>query len=770
MHRLLLLWALLPAVALAQKSLDSLHIMIDAEADSLVPHVYKTFQEAATHFKNGSSVNPMTVYIRPGVYWIDDPDDPTVKVGKDRQVPFGMTVRCPYLHLVGMGNNPQDVVLASQRGQMQGAVGNFTMFDFWVNTLRVENMTMGNYCNVDLVYPLNPQLNRPKRSSAITQAHVGYVHGDSLLANKVRFISRLNLNPLNGAKYSYYENCHFESTDDALNGTAIYHHCDFDFYGQKPFWSTFGRGAMFIDCDFNLKGEPREMYFCKQGGPVTVIDCRYHAPSDTIYIGWTAYPQPWLRCYQHNFTLNGKPYLIGNRQPQNTLQIASLASFSHPSQHFPTVPFLGISQHEATLLTGRDTLRLTCPEPVTWRIPEAYASYVSLCSVSGGCASAISASTAFIPTNTTDETADFCIIATTDDGREAACHVVVKPSILPPPTFKKQPRIVQRKDQLLLNYQLDLQGRRDESRITWYRDNIPVATTYGTPERTYQLTAADDGHQLSATIEPKHQRSVYGAAVSSSSRISSPSRSSRLSRSSRSSRLSSISSLSTDFHTFPCSWQPAVLPGYWTVDGYKPQDTAEFPWSFDANKPMWEYAEGFNGAVGKGLLQAQRGARLMYTPLEGTYDNMSLELWVDPTKTAGQGFGSATGQYMDVCLKFDTQTLTGYGLRIIRTTKYANAVDFLLVRYDHGVTTPISEAVSSTCYRTGCTISLDFTDNQLTARVTTKTPRPANSTLPHEVLLKAIVAPNTFGGVHIQHTGSCGESTTMLHNIKVDWR
>ena len=156
MRRLLLLWVLLPAVALAQ-SLDSLHIMIDAETDSNVPHVYKTFQEAAAHFKNGSSASPMTVYIRPGVYWIDDPDDPTVKVGKDGQVPFGMTVRCAYLHLVGMGKNPQDVVLASQRGQMQGAVGNFTMFDFWVKTLRVENMTLGNYCNVDLVYPLNPQ-------------------------------------------------------------------------------------------------------------------------------------------------------------------------------------------------------------------------------------------------------------------------------------------------------------------------------------------------------------------------------------------------------------------------------------------------------------------------------------------------------------------------------------------------------------------------------------------------------------------------------------
>lgn len=184
---------------------------------------------------------------------------------------------------------------------------------------------------------------------------------------------------------------------------------------------------------------------------------------------------------------------------------------------------------------------------------------------------------------------------------------------------------------------------------------------------------------------------------------------------------------------------------------------------------MWEYAEGFNGAVGMGLLQAQRGARLMYTPLPSTYHDMSLVLQVDPTKTAGQGFGSATGQYMDVCLKFDTRTLTGYGLRIIRTTKHAKAVDFLLVRYDKGVVTPISEAVSSTCYRTGCTVSIDMTGSQLTAHVTTRTPRPADSTLPHEVLLKATVAPNSFGGVHIQHTGSCGESTTMLHHLKIDW-
>jgi hypothetical protein len=124
---------------------------------------------------------------------------------------------------------------------------------------------------------------------------------------------------------------------------------------------------------------------------------------------------------------------------------------------------------------------------------------------------------------------------------------------------------------------------------------------------------------------------------------------------------------------------------------------------------------------------------------------------------------------MDVCLKFDTRTLTGYGLRIIRTKKYANAVDFLLVRYDQGVVTPISDPVSSTCYRTGCSISLHFIDNVLSATVTTATPPPSGSELPHTVMLKAQASTNPYGGVHIQHTGSCGESTTMLHRLKVCW-
>lgn len=745
MRRFLLLWAFVPVLALAQK-LDSLHIMIDAESSFQSPFVYHSFEDAATHFRDG-----ITVFINPGVYWIDDPDDATVRVGKNGREPFGLVIRCKNLHFIGKGERPEDVVLASQRGQMQGAIGNFTMFDFWCDRLEVENLTMGNYCNVDLVYPKNPRFNRKMRSDAITQAHVGYVHGDSLIAKRVRFISRLNLNPLNGAKYSYYEDCHFECTDDALNGTATYRHCNFDLYGQKPFWSTFGKGALFVDCDFNVMGENHEMYFCKQGGPVTLIDCRYHAPSDSIYIGWTAYPQPWLRCYQNNFTLNGEPYLIGSRQPQNTLQPDYIGRIK---DELTEAPFLDISQHEATLLTGRDTLRLSCSEHsdyVCWApsnaITHGYQGYALLQPDNHG-------NVTVIPANYTDEIADFCIIARTRDDREAACHVVIKPSQLPPPAVIK-PRLRIRQNQAILDYSLNTKAEYDDSRITWYRDDIPVATSHVAPEKVYMLHKDDKGHIIKAVLEPKQKRSDYGEPMTFQIKVKNAPKQERL---------------DTDFSKFYCDWQPVIAPGLWTVDGFKPADTAEYPWSFNREKPMWEYGEGFNGAVGMGLLQAQRGARLMYTPAKRAYGNMSLELHVDPTKTAGQGFGSATGQYMDVCLKFDTETLTGYGLRIIRTTKYAKAVDFYLVRYDHGKITPLTEPVSSTCYRTNCTISVHFNEGLLSADVTTETPQPADSALPHEVHLKAKVEGNPFGGIHIQHTGSCGESTTMLHHLEALWQ
>ena len=163
----------------------------------------------------------------------------------------------------------------------------------------------------------------------------------------------------------------------------------------------------------------------------------------------------------------------------------------------------------------------------------------------------------------------------------------------------------------------------------------------------------------------------------------------------------------------------------------------------------------------------------MFTPARKSCGDMAVELVVAPCKQAGQGFGSPTKQYMDVCLKFDTRTLTGYGLRIIRTTKYHNAVDFVLVKYANGVITPISEPVTGICYLPECSIRIDITDGRLTAHVaTTSAMRHVDDPRLHkEISLSADVGDGSHAcGVCIQHTGSGGANATVLTSLEIIWR
>ncbi len=69
-------------------------------------------------------------------------------------------------------------------------------------------------------------------------------------------------------------------------------------------------------------------------------------------------------------------------------------------------------------------------------------------------------------------------------------------------------------------------------------------------------------------------------------------------------------------------------------------------------------------------------------------------MWMPVKNKAGQGFGSATGQYLDLYIKFDTRTLTGYALRIIRTTKYSKMrLILFLMKYENRV----AEAIVNRC-------------------------------------------------------------------------
>jgi hypothetical protein len=165
-------------------------------------------------------------------------------------------------------------------------------------------VTFGNYCNVDLVYPLKSSLNRTKRASAIVQAQLIHCNGDKIVARNTNFISRLNLCPFVGAKRVLFDRCHFESTDDALCGTAIYLNSTLDFYSSKPFYRTIGTGAVFLNCDNTINGRPSAVFY-KGWGQVAVIDSRFTSQQDQ-YWGWQEVVPVSAKNYQYNVTLMAK--------------------------------------------------------------------------------------------------------------------------------------------------------------------------------------------------------------------------------------------------------------------------------------------------------------------------------------------------------------------------------------------------------------------------------------------------------------------------------
>lgn len=783
------------------------------------PYVYNDITKAlsADALKNGTADNPMTVYVAPYVYWIDDPAaTDTVQKTEGYSVPYGMVVNSEYLTIKGLTGNPDNVVLAGNRGQSHASNGNYTMFRFNCSgALTVKNITIGNYCSVDLDYPLMSELNQAKRTETITQAQLADVSGDKMFADNCNFISRLNLDPINGASRSLYNNCHFESTDDALNANAVYVGCDFDFYGNRPLYSSYGTGSTFLGCTFNCKilnveAEPTQ-FFTKEGGTITAVDCVYNSNlSVPISIGWTKTPSTSLKCYQSNIIHNGQSITIGGEGAKETVDMTGKSVLdaykvvSGGKTYYNTYNLLkgsddwdplgvkdvikaagqdtvatqlSITSDVTEIESGKETASIggtvnyfygtnDTTQKITYSVSDEDKAYVKLtdngdgtCKVEG--------------TNNDDAARKVIINASTESGLEAAVGITVKPSKIEAPAFTKAPVITNDgQGSLKVDYSLDLGSREDMSAISWYRctdaegsNKVLVAVTRNdSPEYTYKLTAGDVGYYIMAKVESKNIRSDYGTPVNTVYDKAIGVKDVR------------SKNLSTDFSNFPNTKQSEIKAGFWTVDYNRPADTESFgKWQGADTEEPWVYGVTGNGCVGAGLYQGTQGSRLMYTPVEGTYGDMSLKLVVDPAKTAGQGFGSA-GQYMDVLLKFDTSTLTGYGLRIIRTKASSNAVTFVLVKYDNGAVTEISDEVIASCYVTGCTISLKTEGNKLTAHVETPTEQLADQAAkgyPHVVDLTADIAANSFGGVAIQHTGTTGtggwQNTTMLHNLDITW-
>ncbi len=764
---------------------------------------------------NGGNI---TMYVAPYVYWIDDPDATDDVVCKEGfEVPFGIVVDCKALKIIGLSDNAYDAIIAGNRGQSHGSKGNYTMFYFRVNDLEFRDITFANYCSIDLVYPPMPQLNHEKRTSTITQAQIGMQKGDKLFAKNCNFVSRLNMMPVNGGKRCLYQNCHFESTDDALNGHAVYIDCDFEFYGNRPIYYTEESGPAFLNCTFKGLIIPesieRKQYFTKNSGPLTVMDSSYIRVSEEkadadLGIAWTKYPPASLKCYQSNVLYNDEPVIIAGEGAKETvcmdgkevkraykinvdgndiyntynllcgdddwdpLGVKELAQKANATK-IPTL--LSIEASATEMISGDDVIELNAKAfyyyakecenaDITFYIDKEDESYARLEPTNaGGCK--------LVGINEEDFAKEVIVHANTPQGLEAAVAIIVRPSLKEAPKFTKEPEILVQNGKASLLYEADFEGYEDHSLISWYRCKdavgsgaIEVALTrHDKPLKEYELSKEDVGYYLMASIQTKHIRSreiapvisIYNTPISLD-------------------MVNKAYEIDEDFENMPLTNRTEAIPGFFSLDQHRPVDTLEYAkWGIDENDTAFKYGATGNGSIGEGLYQAVQGARLRYTPVEGEYKDMSLRILADPAKTAGQGFGTA-GQYMDICIKYDADTDSGYGLRILRSGEAANGVKLMLIEQKAGEVKFLTDGRLSSCYHTGLEIIVKLKGNVLSAYAKSSTINPDEAKYEAVVSIATeLEAVNNFGGILIQHTGTPGiggwQNTTMLHNLEIKW-
>lgn len=131
---------------------------------------------------------------------------------------------------------------------------------------------------------------------------------------------------------------------------------------------------------------------------------------------------------------------------------------------------------------------------------------------------------------------------------------------------------------------------------------------------------------------------------------------------------------------------------------------------------------------------------------------------------------------MDFGIKFHTEKLTGYALRVIRVKEASDAVAMALVEYRDGKSRYLTALQMVSCYLTGFCVTVRLEGTTLTATAECDTPQPVcqmEKGYAHELRLRRKY--REIGGWNFSLAygtpGTAGwQNTTMLHSIEVEWK
>ncbi|MFT4172365.1 MAG: InlB B-repeat-containing protein [Rhodocyclaceae bacterium] len=770
---------------------------------------FKTLQELkAANIADGTTVN-----FTPGVYWTDDYKNPAIANTPDLPGLIGISFPQSGLVFKGLTSNADDVRIAGNRGQTMGANGNWNVIGVGTS-FSAYNLTIANYTSVDLVFPRDPSQNLARRTDARVQAQtITVAEGakdalDKMYFENVRFVSFLNV--LNGFQpaRAYFKDSYFQLTDDSIarGDINVFEHCTFDFYGSHPSGSASNTIAALFNSTFNLLNDNPTFWFSKNiGGNWVLVDNVFKGPKEEIR--WENAQRPDVTHFVYNNVYeDGTPVVFDTQNPQATATLSANAL-----QIFKS----GAQYNVYNLLKGKDGWNPSAQQQ-KYESAFKFALAANATTVqSDNAANEVIITPSSAPANAFTfqelsfdyDTALFTPLDNAGDGKlhlraklnatgriidttvkalapnGLVAHIVlhINPETVAAPVVAGTPSITIGQNLAALKIAYDQASFTDASTITWFRGSAPndkavqvAVTTLGEPYKNYQLSAGDVGQYLTAVITPKYE---FSPPAANSIEVTTP-------RAIASADVAHPQAFTTDFANI--SWVGHTLgqPNVWYADTIKPSDVNQ-SWTPATTDP-WAYAvsdrEGITGV--RGLRTATQGARLLYQP-EGVFSDMSLSLDLTPEKLAGQGFGSATDQYLEVYLKWDPVTQTGYALRFQRLASdplngnkpipsSGNSVRVSMIEYANGVRTVLPNSyVESSVYMPGAHVLFKLTGNVLTADVTTdsaQTNTQVGYSLPNEIHFSATL-PNvtsTAGGFGMQFTGTASAGNrTQLQKLEV---
>ena len=416
-----------------------------------------------------------------------------------------------------------------------------------------------------------------------------------------------------------------------------------------------------------------------------------------------------------------------------------------------------------------------------------------------------------------------------ENGIEAAAYIKVIPKTEGTASFVNQPALSVENGIVTVTYSVENgeqainEDNPDESVINWYRaessdgeNKIQVATSRfiegdanSLPFVQYTLSAADENYYIICEVTPKLRYSLSGtkAECRTENAVTKADIADEMLTCVNAdfAHLTFIKA-SNDSNDANWKWTDTFKTGFWYAGQYLLSDYIDVkdsegniihPKKYSSggystkgafNTNPFTYAKGSNGALEYfGYLTNVQGCRLAYIA-DGTNptSDMKVTLKLAAEKTAGQGFGGV-GQMMEVYIKYDEASHTGYGLRIERvgsitensypckSADYAaygdytsKAVFFRLMQYEKGIAEELESGIFSTAFNTECTIILECKDKTLTANVSSTKAKGSDypdymaSTVELSHTFESEL--NAFGGFGLQHTGtvSVGNRSSLL--------